>query len=188
MEGRFDEALTTAKRAVDLAPADFYPAYILGVAHLSAHHLDKAIEQFRTATEMNPASPRGHDLLAHAYALAGQSERAVEESDLAVALSRRATVFLLHKAVVSAIMRKPRGALRVLETAKKNWKPDGTSSFDIAAVHGWLGEKDAAFEWLEKAFQEHAPLLVYLKANWLFENLRGDPRLDKLVKRVGIPD
>ena len=87
-----------------------------------------------------------------------------------------------------AILRKPGGARRVLATVKKNWKPDGTLSFDIAAVDGWLGEKNAAFQWLEAAFQEHVPLLVYLKANWLFENLRGDPRLDKLLKRIGIPD
>ena len=51
-----------------------------------------------------------------------------------------------------------------------------------------LGEKDAAFAWLEKAFQEHPIYLVYLKVHPLFDSLRGDPRFDALVKRIGIPD
>ena len=42
--------------------------------------------------------------------------------------------------------------------------------------------------WLEKAFQEHATFLRYLKVHPLFDGLRDDPRFDALVKRMGIPD
>ena len=62
------------------------------------------------------------------------------------------------------------------------------SSFGIAAVHACLGEKDAAFEWLERAFHERAAWLVFLKVAGFFATLHGDPRFDSLVKRIGIPD
>jgi len=55
-------------------------------------------------------------------------------------------------------------------------------------VHACLGEKDAAFEWLEKAFQQHAAFLAWNKYFISFEGLRDDPRFDALVKRIGIPD
>jgi hypothetical protein len=72
--------------------------------------------------------------------------------------------------------------------AEKDWKPDGTSSCWIGAVHACLGEKDAAFEWLERAFNERASFMVFLKTHPLFVDLHEDPRFDALVKRIGIPD
>jgi len=51
-----------------------------------------------------------------------------------------------------------------------------------------LSEKDQAFEWLEKAFQERAGFLVNLKHYRPFDILHGDPRFDDLVKRIGIPE
>jgi hypothetical protein len=79
-------------------------------------------------------------------------------------------------------------AHRILEEVEKNWKPDGASSYWTAVAHACLKEKDAAFEWPGKAFQERASFLVYLKVFRQFDNLRGDPRFDALVKRIGIPD
>jgi serine/threonine protein kinase/tetratricopeptide (TPR) repeat protein len=188
IQGRFDEAIANAKRGVELAPTDFYPSFILGTAYLNARHFDKAIEQLRKTAEIDPRSPRAYDFLAQAYATVGQRESTIEACDMALALSRRATYFLLQTAVAYAMLRESGEARRILEEVERNWKPDGTSSFGIAAVHACLGEKDAAFEWLEKAFQERVGFLVFLKVALQFDNLHGDPRFDALVKRIGIPD
>jgi serine/threonine protein kinase/tetratricopeptide (TPR) repeat protein len=186
--GRMDEAIASAKRAVALAPTDPYPSLMLGAAYRDARQFDKAIEQLRKAIENSPGSPRVHDFLAQAYAAAGQHEKAIEECDVALALSRRATFFLLETAAVYAVLGETGKARRVLEEIEVNRKPDGTSSFGIAATHACLGEKDVAFEWLERAFHERAPFLIFLKVSQQFDNLRGDPRFDDLVKRIGIPD
>jgi hypothetical protein len=53
---------------------------------------------------------------------------------------------------------------------------------------GGSGEKNAAFEWLEKAFQQHEGFLVELKVYPMFDDLHGDQRVDALVKRIGILD
>ena len=73
----------------------------------------------------------------------------------------------------------------ILDEIEKNWKPDGVSSFWIATVHAALREHDAAFGWLERAFQERAAFMVFLKINALFRGLHGDPRFETLVKRIG---
>jgi hypothetical protein len=79
-------------------------------------------------------------------------------------------------------------ARSMVERAESAWKPGDASAFWIAAAHARLGEKDAAFEWLERAFQERATFLLTVKVHPFFQALHGDPRFDDLVKRIGIPD
>jgi len=50
-----------------------------------------------------------------------------------------------------------------------------------------LGEKDQAFQWLEKSYQDHGNDLTGLKIDPLLESLRSDPRFTDLVRRVGLP-
>ena len=55
-----------------------------------------------------------------------------------------------------------------------------------AAVHADLGEIDAAFAWLEKAYETRDRSVLLLKVNPGFDSLRGDPRLAQLATRVGL--
>ncbi len=61
------------------------------------------------------------------------------------------------------------------------------SSHEIALIYAGLGEKDQSLAWLEKAYQEHSSVLVYLKVEPRFDSLRSDPRFHDLVRRVGLP-
>jgi eukaryotic-like serine/threonine-protein kinase len=185
--GRFDEAIAAARRATELAPLNYAASFSLGVAYDHARQFDKAIEQLRKALEMEPSNPVAHGQLALVYASSGRHKEGMEECQLALASSRNASFVLLQVASAYTLLREKDGC-KMLEELEKNWKPDGLSSVFIASVHACLNEKDAAFEWLEKAFQEHASFLMYLKILRYFDNLRGDPRFDLLVKRVGIPE
>jgi hypothetical protein len=50
-----------------------------------------------------------------------------------------------------------------------------------------VGDKECAFEWLEKGFEEHDDLMINLKVEPVFDGLRSDPRFQDLIRRVGIP-
>jgi hypothetical protein len=50
------------------------------------------------------------------------------------------------------------------------------------------GKKDKAFQWLERAFEEHDPTLVYLKIWPMFDGLRSDPRFQDLLHRMNFPE
>ena len=68
------------------------------------------------------------------------------------------------------------------------WYERGTNSpFYIAGAYAALGEKDAAFEWLEKSFARKDYDLTYLKTNSRFKSLHTDPRYLDLLRRVGLP-
>jgi Tfp pilus assembly protein PilF len=61
------------------------------------------------------------------------------------------------------------------------------SPFQIAAIYAGLGEKDLAFEWLEKAYAERTGWMVHIKWDPRLATLRSDPRFQDLVRRVGLP-
>ena len=58
--------------------------------------------------------------------------------------------------------------------------------FFIGTVYAGLGDKDQAFAWLEKDFQQHSGQLPYITWWPNFESLRSDPRYDDLVHRMGL--
>jgi len=133
-------------------------------------------------------SPLARLILADVYARTGQREKAVESCGAALTLSEHVTMVRMHAACTYVQLGDSAKAREMLVETKAAWKPDGRSSFWIAAVHAAFGEKDAAFEWLEKAFHERPPFLVWVKVHPLFEGLRDDPRFAALLKRIGIPD
>jgi hypothetical protein len=61
------------------------------------------------------------------------------------------------------------------------------SAFSFAVIYLGLGEKDQAFAWLEKAYEERSFLLAYLKVDPIWDPLRSDPRFADLVRRIGLP-
>ena len=64
----------------------------------------------------------------------------------------------------------------------------GSPAFYIALLYTQLGEKDLAFEWLDKAYQEHEVEMVWLKVEPPFEPLRSDPRWQGMLDKIGFPE
>jgi hypothetical protein len=64
---------------------------------------------------------------------------------------------------------------------------DGIGRYEIALVYAGLGEKEQAFNWLEKSFGAHDKGLTFLKIDPLLDPLRSDPRFHNLMRRVGFP-
>jgi hypothetical protein len=61
------------------------------------------------------------------------------------------------------------------------------SSYYFALIHAGLGEKDQAFAWLEKTYEERSGAAPYLKVNPIWDPLRSDPRFQELLRRIGLP-
>jgi serine/threonine-protein kinase len=73
---------------------------------------------------------------------------------------------------------------RVLEQMIANKE----SPYQIAEVYGWRGEKEQAFEWAERAFEERDMSLTWLKIDTDFRSLRGDARYRALVRKMNLPE
>ena len=77
-------------------------------------------------------------------------------------------------------------AQKIITELEEQSKSKYVAAFDIALIHAGLGEKDQAFAWLEKAYEERSPDLVTLRTEPRFDNLRSDRRFTDLAGRVGL--
>ena len=79
-------------------------------------------------------------------------------------------------------------ARAILDRLKEQSQGGYVSPCDIAEIHAALGEKDQAFEWLEKAYEVRSSDLRFLKVSPLMDSLRSDPRFVDLLRRVGFAE
>jgi hypothetical protein len=79
-------------------------------------------------------------------------------------------------------------AQKVLEELKELSKQQYVSAYNIACIYAGLNDKDQAFEWLERAYQERSFFITQLKVETVLDNLRDDPRFKDLLKRMGLPE
>ena len=81
-------------------------------------------------------------------------------------------------------------ALKILEDLKRRAATDNSAltgyAVNLAILYAGLGEKDQAFAWLEKAYQEHDAALTNLRVDPFFDPLRSDPRFQAMLKKMGL--
>ncbi len=182
--GRFDEALSEAKRAEELDPLDL--AINTGVGHVLylSRNYDKAIEQYGKTLELDPNFAQAHLWFGRPYLQKGMYKEAIHELQKAVALSAESTMALatLGHAYASAGNRS--GALLLLDKLKRRSKSQYVPSYWIATIYNGLGDKDKAFAWLERAYLERSSWLSWVKVEPRFDLLHSDPRFLSLLKRM----
>ena len=66
--------------------------------------------------------------------------------------------------------------------------PAGSPAFYIAMIYAQMGEIDTAFNWLDKAYEDHEVEMFWLKVEPPFEPLHNDPRWQVMLEKVGFPD
>ena len=79
-------------------------------------------------------------------------------------------------------------AIAVIKELEEKYARKESNGQNIAAVYAGLGDKDKAFEWLEKDFQNRGGFIWGIKTSIPLESLRDDPRFKDLLKRMNLPE
>ena len=161
MMGRLDETMAHAKRALDLDPLSLNINWEMGVALDFSRHHDRAIEQFQKIIKMDPSWPPAHEGLLQAYQEKGMYDEAIEEVKKANALGRAGGEAGL--AYAYALAGKKDEARKMLDELKEAAKQRYVSPFSFALIYIGLGDKDQAFEWLNKTFEENPYRIALLR-------------------------
>jgi eukaryotic-like serine/threonine-protein kinase len=185
--GRFEEAVATAKRTLDLDPASPAVSHVLAVQLYLSRQFDQAIQQCHKTLEMDPHYAVAYAMLGQAYASKGCYQEAVPDLGKYLDLSRGGAPALALLGYTHARLGERNEALRMLDELETLSKRSSVTGFSFALVYAGLEDKDQAFMWLEKACEERFNRLAYLKVEALWDPLRSDPRFAKLLRRVGIP-
>jgi len=184
--GRFDEGIAEGKRALELDPLLLMASYDLGTSYYCARQYDKTIEESRKALELDQSFSHVHANLGSAYEMKGSFQEAIAEFQKARQLGDHPLyAALLGRAF--AVSGRREKALRMLDELKEIAKQRYDDPLAFAILYAALGEKDQAFQWLERGYQDHALVMTDLKVDPRYDNLRSDPRFADLLRRVGFP-
>jgi len=146
---------------------------------------DQLVEVGRRGIASNPNEWLEHFYLGVGYEATGKQLESISEYQKAIELSdgdQDATAALAH--AYAGIGRKAE-TQKILRDFEQKSSKAYVSPYMIATLHAALGDKDTAFKFLEKAYQEKSlDLSWYLKADLRIDNLRADPRYASLLRRV----
>jgi len=185
--GRSEESSTEAKRALDLDPVSPAILHYVVVQLYLASRFDEAIEQCRKTLELDPSFTPVHGTLGHVYAAKGMYREALAEYEKFATLSGGSPGSTAFVGYAHARLGQRSYAFRVLDQLRAASKQRYVPALSFAIVYVGLGEKEQAFMWLEKAYDERTNSLAYLKVTAWWDPLRSDPRFADLVRRIGLP-
>ena len=186
--GRADEGLAETKRAVELDPLSLRIRWDRWLLLYMAGQYDGAAEQCRKMQELDPNLGIGHVYCGDVDVQEGKLAEGIQELEKAVALLQDSTPrAIAHLGYAYAVAGRKNDAekqlAKLIDVAKqRHVHPDL-----LAGVYAGLGQKEEAFEWLEKAYQVHARDLLELEYDPHFNSLHSDPRFIDLVRRIGLP-
>jgi Flp pilus assembly protein TadD len=184
--GRLNEAIAESKRAEDADPLSLPVSVVAARTFYYARRYDQAVEQFRKTLDMDPTFARAHWWLGMAYEQVGRREEAIAECRKALSLSGNEPAVLGALGHAYAASGKRAEAQRVLAELKKLSERRYAVAFEIALVYTGLGDKPQALQWLEKACEDRSSWLAWIKVDPQFDSLRGEPRFQDLVRRMGL--
>jgi hypothetical protein len=92
-----------------------------------------------------------------------------------------------HNARVFALMEKKGETIKMLDRFGEQGRRGDPTSIFLSYIYSSLGKKQRALDWLQKAYAERDPGLVFIKVNPAFASLRSDPRFQDLMQRMHFP-
>jgi TolB-like protein/DNA-binding winged helix-turn-helix (wHTH) protein len=186
MLGRQEEAFHEKTRALTMDPLSVVIKTDLARLFYFSRDYDRSLEQYRAALDMDPNFSSAHLWLAQVYQQTGLFEQAISQIKIGMCLSNQSTYGLAKLGYGYAMAGKRNEARAVLDELHGMPRHRYVSPYDIAMIHVGLQEKDEAFSWLQRAFEQRSLWLGYLNVEPQLDLLRPDERFRELLCRVGL--
>ncbi len=184
--GRFDEALREATAAGEIDPFSAVVTANVGWVLTYARRYEEAEAVLRRAVELDPAYPTAHYRLADVLAALGRFDEAEPHVRRNAELSGGTGSTSAALAMLDARRGNHEQAQQALKTLLAGLPDHYVPPSTIAHIHLALGQMDGALAWLERAYDEGSNFIAYLAVDPGMDPLRGQPRYERLLERVGL--
>lgn len=186
--GRHAEALAEAKRARELDPLNLRINALEAQFLIHAGRTDEALTRLQETLKIDTNYFLAHLYSSSAYIEKGMYSEAISEArrarEISGARSKYSEAFLGYALAKSGNKAEARSILAgLLKSPAERY----ASPYHIALIYNGLGEHDEALAWLERAYAQRSPGIVFLKVEPKWNNLRSEPRFQDLLKRMGLP-
>lgn len=193
--GRVQEAIAENKKALELDPLSLPINNFMAMTYQFAGDADRAYRQFEHTIAMDPTFPLAHAYFSGLLLEMGRFEQAIQERQKSQLLSGASPEKAAADAAAELKAYKsggPAGFWRhnLDVFLRQHTRPDGSDwAGGMASAYALVGDKDKAFEWLDKAYEEHeGGEITLLKTEFTWKSLHGDPRFSALLRRMGLPE
>jgi eukaryotic-like serine/threonine-protein kinase len=188
---RFNESVAEGQRAQELDPLSPDIVSGLGVVHYLARQYDESIVENQKALDLNPNIPVVRATLGLAYAMkrmypqASAEYEKIPDQDKVTAAGNQFVAGTLGW--LYAVSGRRTDALKIAEEFKDLSAHAYVDFYWSGVIYAGLGDKDEAFRFLEKSYQEHSAALPYLAVDPFWYGMHSDPRFAALLRRMGLP-
>jgi serine/threonine-protein kinase len=183
---RSDEALQYARKAIELDPFSLMINWGTGWTYWMIGDYSHMQEQAKKLIELEPNFYGGHLILGTENWAMGRFEEALSELTLAVA-QNNGSFTLSFLGCLLGIINYQEKAKEVLQKLKDMIGKQPVGNYDLASVYAGIGEKGFTLKCLEKGFEQHEGMMVFLK-HWakLIPSYKDDPMIFALEKKIGL--
>jgi TolB-like protein/DNA-binding winged helix-turn-helix (wHTH) protein/tetratricopeptide (TPR) repeat protein len=183
VNGRFTESIHEANRVLELDPLDFRSGGNMAWMLYLARRFDESVLVLERMIRMYPSIHGFHRFLAWNYIAQRRLPEAIRELHLTRQVDSPAVI--ADVGFARGALADRAGALQAIRDLQLLASRAYVTPYYFAMVHAGAGDNDEAFRWLEKAYEERSPFLVYLRTEPRLDSLRADSRYRALLRRVG---
>jgi tetratricopeptide (TPR) repeat protein len=186
--GRLEDAIAEYRRALELDPLSLIINRGVGQAFYYARQYDQAIGQLQKTLELDPYFPGTHTFMSVAYLQKSMYTEGIAEAEKNLAIFPDGAYALAGLGYAYAVAGRRTEAQKVLDQLKQLSKQKHVPAGAMDQIYVALGEKDKAFEWLEKAYEERSIALggEDIRVDPIYDPLRSDPRFADLLRRMNL--
>jgi len=184
--GRFEEALAKLEKATELDPSSVPVRASIASLYIHSRQYDLAVKQSREIHKMAPDSHWGPIFLGEAELQRRSFRKAIKEFEKGNRLAGPSGLYLPQIAYAQAAAGNRAEAQRILEDLIKRSEKAYIPAYSLAHILIAMGDKDRAFKYLEKAYEEKSTGMILLKVDPKLDPLRDDPRFNALLERMNL--
>jgi serine/threonine-protein kinase len=181
--GQFSRSMKACSQTLELDPLNPLMHAHLAWHYYMAKEFAEALTQAERVIRMEPSFHWGHYFAGWALEQLGRTDDAVAKLREAVRCSSKNPVMLAGLGHALGVAKDRREALQIIDQLRKLRARKGLFAYEIGAINAALGDRDAAFEWFERAVAERSGWIAYIKVDPRLEKLRDDARFHILASR-----
>lgn len=185
--GRHDEAEGVMRRARELDPLDPLSYALSSQVAFQAGDYPAALKHADRAIALDQEFWIGHQMRGQALEQLGDDDKALAALATAARLSGQNSKPISLTGYILARSGRAAAARDVLDALQMASRQRYVPPYALALVHAGLGDADAVFEWLQRAYEVHDVHLMFLTVDAKWNRYRSDPRFSKLLSQCGFP-
>jgi Tfp pilus assembly protein PilF len=185
-QGRVAEGLAQVERTLELEPLSLVMNSNGALMYLLARQDDEAIHRVHKTLELDPHFAPPYLWLGWALQKRGMHAEGLEALRQAVPLSGNGPHYIAALGHGYGVAGQSADAAKTLAHLEAMATQRYVSAYDFAVIYAGLAEKEKAFTWLDKAYEEHSTWLAMINADSRFDAFHGEPRFQGLLRRLGL--